>query len=302
MNAGDADRSSGQNINWYPGHMTKAKRMIADNLKLCDAICEIIDARIPYSSRNPVLGDIINKKPKLIIMNREDQADPDATLKWLSYFNANGTAVLTTDSKTGKGIKGLSKVVRSLLKEQLAQYASKGQPGREIRLMVVGIPNVGKSSFINKVANRKVTVTSDKPGVTRGKQWINIGNGLELLDTPGVLWPKFDDRVVAENLAFTGAIRDDVMDIEALGANLMLRLCSFYPMSLARRYKLDPVADLAADKSGFDLLAHVAKKRGFLISGGDCDILRMAITLLDEFRGGKLGRITLEHAAIGTDT
>ena len=288
-----------QNINWYPGHMTKAKRMIAENIKMVDAVCEIIDARIPISSRNPVLAEIIDNKPKLIIMNREDQADPKATLKWVNHFRADGAAVLETDSKSGKGIGAFPKAVRLLLKDRIAHFVSKGQSGRGLRVMVVGIPNVGKSSFINRVAKRKATAASDKPGVTRGKQWISIDNGLELLDTPGVLWPKFDDRIIAENLAFTGAIRDDIMDIEALGANLMLRLCEFYTESLVMRYKLD-ISELSSDikskLSGYDLLNLAARKRGFLISGGECDTLRMAITLLDEFRGGKLGRITLEWA------
>ena len=283
------------NINWYPGHMTKAKRMIAENIKMVDAVCEIVDARIPLSSRNPSLAEIIEKKPRLIILNRADQADPEATLNWANHFKTSGAAVLETDSKSGKGVGGFPTAVRSLLKDVLADYASKGQVGRGIRVMVVGIPNVGKSSFINRVAKRKVAAASDKPGVTRGKQWINIGSGIEMLDTPGVLWPKFDDQTVAENLAFTGAIRDDIMDTETLGANLMIRLNNFYPKRLAERYKLNIETELKPDMTGFQLLALVAKKRGFLISGGEYDLERMAITLLDEFRGGKLGRISLEQ-------
>ena len=279
------------NINWYPGHMTKAKRMISDNLKMVDAVCEIIDARIPISSRNPDLAEIIGKKPQIIVINREDQADHSETMKWKNHFIADGAAVLETDSKTGKGVGSLSKVAKTLLKDRIEHFNTRGQTGRGIRLMVVGIPNVGKSSFINRVAKRKAATASDRPGVTRGKQWISIDEGLELLDTPGVLWPKFDDRIVAENLAFTGAIRDDVMDIEALGANLMLRLNNFYPKSLADRYKLDINSDL----SGYELLKLAASKRGFLISGGEVDTERMAITVLDEFRAGKLGRITLEQ-------
>ena len=287
-----ADTEQKLNINWFPGHMTKAKRMIAENIKSVDAICEIIDARIPFSSRNPILAEIINKKPKLIILNRIDQADPEVTLKWVNYFKTEGAAVLETDCKTGKGVNSLTNTVRLLLKERIEYYNSRGQTGRGIRLMVVGIPNVGKSSFINRVAKRKATEASDKPGVTRGKQWIIIGKGLELLDTPGVLWPKFDDQTIAENLAFTGAIRDDVMDTEALGASLMSRLNNYYPKRLIDRYKLD----LSTDLSGFDILKLAAVKRGFLISGGEPDTLRMAITVLDEFRGGKLGRITLERS------
>jgi len=278
-------------IQWFPGHMTKACRMIGDNIKLIDAVCEVIDARIPISSRNPDLDDMTAGKPRLIILNRIDQADAEITKKWTAHFKKTGAACLETDSKSGKGVNGFAATVRTLLSEKLEQYAQKGQSGRQLRLMVVGIPNVGKSSFINRVAKRKVAHTSDRPGVTRGKQWINIGNGLELLDTPGVLWPKFEDQTVAENLAFTGAIRDQIMDIETLGANLMLRLRDNYPKSIIERYKIE----LSPEMSGFDLLTSAAKRRGFLISGGEYDIERMAIILLDEFRGGKLGRITLEQ-------
>jgi len=282
------------NIQWFPGHMTKARRMIAENLKLVDAVCEVIDARIPLSSRNPDLDEMTGGKPRLIILNRADQADPEVTGIWAAGFRANGTAVLETDSKSGKGVGGFPAAVRALLAEKIARYASKGQSGRVLRVMVVGIPNVGKSSFINRAARRRAANTSDKPGVTRGKQWIRIDGSLELLDTPGVLWPRFEDQNVAENLAFTGAIRDEVIDIETLGANLMTRLKEFYPDSLTGRYRID----VAADIRGFDLLAQAAKNRGFLISGGEVDLSRMAIVLLDEFRGGKLGRITLERLMI----
>ena len=270
--------------------MTKARRMIADNLGLIDAVCELVDARIPYSSRNPDLDDMTGGKPRLIIFNRVDQADSAETKLWVSFFRHNGSAVLETDSKSGKGVAGFPAAVRALLAEKIARYAAKGQSGRKIRVMVVGIPNVGKSSFINCAAKRKAAETSDRPGVTRGKQWIVIDKGLELLDTPGVLWPRFEDQTVAENLAFTGAIRDQIMDIETLGANLMTRMKNCYPERIAERYKVDVSADLC----GFDLLTQAAKKRGFLMSGGVYDLERMAITLLDEFRGGKLGSITLE--------
>lgn len=278
------------NIQWFPGHMTKARRMIAENIKLIDAICEVVDARIPYASRNPDLDDMTAGKPRLMVFNRIDQADPEATKKWAAAFRADGMGVLETDSKSGKGVAGFNLAVRTLLSEKIARYNAKGQTGRILRVMVVGIPNVGKSSFINRVAKRRAAETSDKPGVTRGKQWIKLDKGLELLDTPGVLWPRFEDQTVAENLAFTGAIRDQIMDIETLGANLMFRLNAFYPQRLKERYKIEP----EADASGFDLLEQAAKKRGFLISGGVLDTNRMAVVLLDEFRGGKLGRITLE--------
>ena len=280
------------NIQWYPGHMTKARRMIADNLKLIDAVCEIVDARIPISSRNPDLDDITGVKPRLIIFNRVDQADPAETKQWVQSLKKTGEAVLKTDSKTGGGVGGFPAAVRSLLKDKIARNISKGQHGRTIRVMVVGIPNVGKSSFINRAAKRKAAETSDRPGVTRGKQWIRIDDGLELLDTPGVLWPRFENQTVAENLAFTGAIRDEIMDIETLSANLALRMIELYPQRLVDRYK----TSLTADTSGLEFLSKAAKNRGFLISGGEPDISRAAIVLLDEFRGGKLGRVTLERS------
>ena len=286
-----SSESEKMNIQWFPGHMTKARRMIAENIKMIDAVCEVIDARIPFSSRNPDLDDMTNKKPRLIIFNRIDQADPESTVKWVAHFRKRGEAVLETDSNSGKGVGRLTEVVRALLSEKIKQYALKGQSGRQLRLLVAGIPNVGKSSFINRAAKRKAALTSDKPGVTRGKQWINLGKGIELLDTPGVLWPKFDDQVVAENLAFTGAIRDNIMDIETLGANLMSRLLACYPNRLAERYKIDP----DTNAGGFELLTFAAAKRGFLVQGGDYDTERMANILLDEFRGGKLGRISLEN-------
>ena len=271
--------------------MTKARRMIAENIKAVDAVCEIIDARIPYSSRNPDLDEIAGGKPRLLILNRADQADPIATKQWHDRFRDGGAAVLETDSKSGGGVAGFPAAVRALLADRLAHYASKGQTGRKLRVMVVGIPNVGKSSFINRAAKRKAAATSDRPGVTRGKQWIVVGDGLELLDTPGVLWPKFEDQTVAENLAFTGAIRDEIMDIETLGANFMTRMQEYYPEHIKERYKVNTSADLG----GFELLAQAAKNRGFLISGGEYDLSRMSIVLLDEFRGGKLGRVTLER-------
>jgi len=270
--------------------MAKARRMIAENLKLIDAVCEVIDARIPLSSRNPVLDELAGGKPRLIVLNRMDQADPGATRRWAAHFRAGGAAVLEADSKSGRGVGGFPGEVRSLLAEKIARYVAKGQSGRVLRVMVVGIPNVGKSSFINRAAKRKAADTSDKPGVTRGKQWIRLDSGLEMLDTPGVLWPKIEDQTVAENLAFTGAIRDEVMDIEALGANLFLRMWELYPERIRERYRVDT----AAETGGFGLLDQAARNRGFLLPGGDRDVGRMAAVLLDEFRGGKLGRVTLE--------
>lgn len=279
------------NIQWFPGHMTKAQRMIEENMKLVDGVCEIIDARIPYSSRNPDIDRLAGAKPRLVILNRIDQADPAATALWRSAFKEQGCAVLETDCKSGKGVKGFSNALRHTLKQKVDEYAAKGQGNRPLRVMILGIPNVGKSTFINCVAKRKAAKASDRPGVTRGKQWITIDDRLELLDTPGILWPRFDSQEVGEALAYTGAIRDEIMDRETLAANLMLRLRALYPDSIAQRYKFVP----DPDANGFELLEMAAKKRGFLISGGEYDIERMAAILLDEFRDGKLGRITLER-------
>lgn len=278
------------NIQWFPGHMTKARRMMEENMKFVDAVCEIIDARIPYSSRNPDLDGMTKGKPRLVIMNRIDQADPEMTKKWASYFKSKGYAVLETDCKSGKGTTAFSNAVKTLLKDKLEDYAAKGQTGRKLRVMVAGIPNVGKSSFVNRIAKRKAALAADRPGVTRGKQWINVDAGLELLDTPGILWPKFDNQTIGENLAFTGAVKDDILDRETLAANLFLRLNKYYPGRIKERYKFEP----EADATGFEMLEMAAKKRGFLISGGDYDYERMSNVLLDEFRSGKLGRITLE--------
>ena len=279
------------NIQWFPGHMTKARRMMTDNLKLVDAVCEIIDARIPVSSRNPDMDEIAGSKPRLIILNRADQADPNATKAWSGYFRAKGLAVIETDAQSGKGVKAFPGAIKSLLRDKLRSYEDKGQTGRTLRVMIAGIPNVGKSSFINRLAGRRAAQTSDRPGVTRGRQWIKVADGMELLDTPGILWPKFEDQEVGENLAFTGAVKDDVVDREALAGNLMLRLFEVCPDKLTERYKIKP----GDGQSGFEMLSMAARKRGFLISGGELDTERMAAVLLDEFRGGKLGRITLER-------
>lgn len=278
------------NIQWFPGHMTKAQRMIEENMKIVDAVCEILDARIPYSSRNPDIDRLSGTKPRLIILNRVDQADPVVTSKWRGYFKGLGLAVLETDCKRGRGVNGFAPAIRELLKEKIEANRAKGQVNRPVRAMVLGIPNVGKSTFINKVAGRKAALASDRPGVTRGKQWINVDSGLELLDTPGILWPRFDSQEVGECLAVTGAIRDEIMDRETLAANFMLRLREKYPQSIELRYKFTP----DPNANGFELLETAAKKRGFLLSKGKYDLERMAAILLDEFRDGRLGRISLE--------
>lgn len=278
------------NIQWFPGHMTRAQRMIEDNLKLVDAVCEILDARIPLSSRNPDIDRLAGDKPRLVILNRCDLADQEATARWRRYYQRRGIAVLETDAKTGRGVGGFVPAVRELLKDKLESYAAKGQAGRPLRVMILGIPNVGKSTLINKVAGRRAAVAGDRPGVTRGRQWISIDAGLDLLDTPGILWPKFDSQEVGELLAITNAIKSDVLDRETLGANFMLRLREHYPDALRERYRIEPDPAL----NGFELLEEAAKKRGFLVSKGEYDIERMANTLLKEYHEGKLGRLTLE--------
>ena len=278
------------NIQWFPGHMTKAQRMIEDSIKQVDAVCEILDARIPNSSRNPDIDRLAAGKPRLIILNRTDLADPKITAQWREFFEAQGIKILETDAKSGKGVSGFAPALSELLKDKIASYAAKGQVNRPMRVMILGIPNVGKSTFINKIAKRKAAIAGDKPGVTRGKQWINIDKGLDLLDTPGILWPKFDSQEVGEMLAITNAIKADVLDKETLAANFMLRLREMYPEALTARYKLEP----DPEANGFELLEQAAKKRGFLISRGEYDIERMANTLLGEYHDGKLGRISLE--------
>ena len=278
------------NIQWYPGHMTKTRRQIEADLKNVDMVAEIIDARIPISSRNPDIDAIVGDKPRLIVLNRSDQADPEGNRRWMAHFKAQGYAILATDAKTGKGVKEFSQTIQEALKEQIARWKEKGLVGRKVRVMVVGVPNVGKSTFINQVAGRKSAKAGDRPGVTRGTQWVAVDSGLDLLDTPGILWPKFEDPQVGLNLAFTGAVKDDIMDTETLAFHLMDLLNAHYPQAMTDRYKIDP--DPAAQ--GWELLERAGKKRGFLISGGEVDLERMANVLLDEFRGGKLGKITLE--------
>ena len=278
------------NIQWFPGHMTKAQRMIEENLKLVDAVCEILDARIPRSSRNPDIDRLAGDKPRLVILNRTDLADPTITARWRKYFESQGLAILETDARTGKGVNGFAPAIRRLLADKIREYEAKGQVGRPLRVMILGIPNVGKSTFINKVAGRKAAIAGDKPGVTRGKQWINIDSGLDLLDTPGILWPRFDSQEVGEMLAITNAIKADVLDKETLAANFMLRLRQMYPQAIVDRYKFQPDPEM----NGFELLEQAAKKRGFLVSRGEYDIERMANTLLGEYHDGKLGRLSLE--------
>ena len=277
-------------LSWFPGHMTKTRRMITAELGNVDAVCEILDARIPMSSRNPDVDELTAGKPRLIVLNRVDQADPEMTKKWAAYFRSLGCAVIETDAKQGGGVKQFSSAVRTLLHDKIASYEAKGQIGRVLRVMVLGIPNVGKSTFINKVSGRKTAKAEDRPGVTRGKQWVPVDKTLELLDTPGILWPKFEDPDVGVRLGFTGAIRDDVMDMEDLASRLMAYLGAHYPDALTERYKIA----VEPGEPGWELLEKAGRKRGFLMSGGEVNTERMARILLDEYRAGKLGRFTLE--------
>lgn len=286
------------NIQWYPGHMTKTRRQIEADLKHVDIVVEIIDARIPVSSRNPDIDAITAGKPRLVVLNRADQADPAGNRAWGAWFRKKGWSVLETDAKTGAGVSQFSRVVQEVLKDQIARWQEKGLVGRPVRAMVVGVPNVGKSTFINKVARKKSAKSSDRPGVTRGKQWVTVDRGLELLDTPGILWPKFEDVETGMRLAFTGAVKDDIMDVETLGCHLMAFLGTQYPNVLAESYRLKEVLAREAEENevayGYRLLEACAQKRGMRISGGEFDTERMARVLLDEYRGGKLGRFTLE--------
>lgn len=279
------------NIQWYPGHMTKARRMIEENISLVDAVCEVLDARIPSASANPDIRRLSAGKPHLVILNRCDLADPSVTSLWRSAFESAGVSVLETDARSGKGVNTFVPAVRQLLSDKLRAYEEKGQVGRLLRIMILGIPNVGKSTLINRIAGRKAAIASDRPGVTRGKQWISLSAGLDLLDTPGILWPKFESQEVGELLAVTNAIKTEVFDIETLAANFMLRLRDLYPSALETRYTITPSPTL----NGFDLLEQAALKRGFLISRGEADLTRMATTLLKEYHEGKLGRLTLER-------
>ena len=279
-----------QTINWFPGHMKKTQRQMEEELRQVDAVCELLDARIPYASRNPDLAALCGSKPRLVILNRIDLADPAATKAWAAHFRAQGVAVIQTDCKSRKGISDFIPAVRELLQEKLQRYAERGMAGKPLKLMVAGIPNVGKSTFINQIAGRKGAKAENRPGVTRGKQWVTVDQGLLLLDTPGILWPKFEDPAVGAHLAYTGAIRDEILDLEILACGLMELLYQHYPAALAARYRIES----PEDETGYGLLELAGRKRGFLISGGEVDTERMARVLLEEFRNGKLGRMTLE--------
>ena len=279
-------------IQWFPGHMAKTKRMMRECLSEVDIIIELLDARIPYSSKNPEINSLINGKPKITVFTKSTLADPDMTAKWVDSYAKRGEKVVVIDSTTGAGIEKLADAVRELMAEKLERYHLKGMDGRKLKAMIVGIPNVGKSSLINRIAGNKKAKVEDRPGVTVDKQWVPTKIGFDLLDMPGVLWPKFEDQIVGENLAMTGAIRDQILDIEEIAMILCSRLMKVAPDKFMARYKLTEEEVEGLDS--YDLFELVGRKRGFLISGGEVNHKRCADVLLDEFRGGKIGRITLE--------
>ena len=279
------------NIQWFPGHMTKAQRMIEEHMKQVDAVCEILDARIPMASRNPDIDRLAGDKPRIVVLNRTDLADPKATARWRAAFQRHGMTVLETDSRSGKGVNGFSGAVRTALHDKIEAYAAKGQVGRAMRVMVLGIPNVGKSTFINTFAGSARAKAADRPGVTKGKQWVSTEK-FDLLDMPGVLWKKFDSKTIASNLAFIGSIKDDILDVEELAMNLLDEVRRNYPDLVAQRYKLD-AETLALPP--YELMEAIGRKRGLLVRGGEVNTERCAVMLVDEFRACKWGRISLER-------
>lgn len=279
-----------QTVQWFPGHMAKTRHIIKESLNLVDGVVELVDARIPYSSSNPELDSIIKNKPRIVLLNKCDIADSNATKLWIEYYRSKGMYALPVDCRTGKGLNQFVPTVKKALSNVIEKNEAKGMAGKSLRLMVVGIPNTGKSSFINRMAGNSKAKVADKAGVTRQQQWFVVGNGIELLDTPGVLWPKFDDSSVGDKLAFTGAVKDEVTDLETLSCRLLEVLSKTRPQAIIERYKLDSIDNL----QGWEILELIGKKRGFLIKGGEIDYERTAVMLCDEFRGGRLGKITLE--------
>lgn len=280
-----------QVVQWFPGHMAKTRRLIKESLPLVDAVTELLDARVPVSSRNPELDEMTGKKPRIILLNKCDMADERATKLWLDYFNSNGAAAIAVDCRSGKGLNNYRPLVRKVLADKIRSNEEKGMSGKPLRMMVVGIPNTGKSSFINRMAGSNRAKVADKPGVTRSNQWFAIGNGIELLDTPGVLWPKFDDPAVGDRLSFIGSVKDEVVDAETMAVRLIEVLARDYRELLLERYKLGSIDGLET----YEILELIGRKRGMLISRGEIDTQRAAVTLLDEYRAGKLGKITLER-------
>lgn len=279
-----------QTVQWFPGHMAKTRRLIKESLSRVDCVTEILDARIPLSSRNPEIGEITAGKPRIILLNKCDMADEKVTSDWIKYFRSTGAEALAVDCRSGKGLNAYTPLVRKVLADKIKQNNDRGMVGKALRVMVVGIPNTGKSSFINKMAGRNRAKVADRPGVTTSNQWFFIGNGIELLDTPGVLWPKFDDPIVGDRLAFIGSVKDAVLDVETMAVRLIDVLREGYPDRLSERYKLDDFSNMQS----WEILEAIGRKRGMLISGGEVNTERASVMLLDEYRGGRLGRISLE--------
>lgn len=289
-----------QVIQWFPGHMAKTRRMISENLKNVDVVIEVLDARIPYSSRNPEIPTLTESKPTLILLNKASLADPVQTATWSKIYTSDNSVCLTTDCVSGAGFSQIAPKIREICSEKLQRYNEKGMSGRKLKAMVVGIPNVGKSSLINRLCGDKKAKVENRPGVTLNKQWISTNIGIDLMDMPGVLWPKFEDKRVGENLAITGAINDNILDIEQIATALCRRLRKYYPELLCTRYKLNNI-DLYTDLTDYELLEVIAKKRGCLIRGGDADTERVSNMLIDEFRAAKIGKITLDFVTKGSD-
>ncbi len=279
-----------QTVQWFPGHMAKTRRLIKESLPFVDLVTEIVDARIPLSSSNPELAEMIGSKPRIVLLNKCDVADEKTTAKWVEYYKKNGMYALPVDCRSGKGLNAYLPLVREVLKDKIQRNTDKGMVGKPLRVMVVGIPNTGKSSFINKMAGRNRAKVADKPGVTRSNSWFAVGNGVELLDTPGVLWPKFEDKEVGDKLAFIGSVKDEILDSETLAVRLINVLRNGYSDRLTERFKITGFDD----KEDYEILEMIGRKRGMLISGGEIDYERASVMLLDEYRGGKLGRLSLE--------
>lgn len=281
---------AGLTIQWFPGHMAKTRRMMVENLKLVDAVVEVTDARIPRSSRNPEMDSLVGRKPRIVVLNKCDAADDAVTSQWIEIYKNIGVPAIATDCRSGKNVAKILPLVKNVLEDDIKRWSERGMTGRSIRLMIVGIPNVGKSSLINRLAGSKRAKVEDRPGVTKGKQWVSVSNDIELLDMPGVLWPKFEDKDVGLSLAFTGAVKDDIMDMEMLACEFITRLRSIDSGVLKQRYNVD----VSEDMTSYEVLEAIGRRRGFLISGGEINTERAAIILMDEFRSGKLGRISLE--------
>lgn len=285
-----------QTVQWFPGHMAKTRRLIKESLSLVDGVTELLDARIPMSSRNPELDELTGRKPRIVLLNKCDVADDNVTREWIEYFKSKGQYAIAVDCRTGKGLNAYHNVVRQVLAETISKNEAKGMGGKALRMMVVGIPNTGKSSFINRMAGKNRAKVADKPGVTRSNQWFAIGNGIELLDTPGVLWPKFDDPVVGDRLAFIGSVKDEVMDSETMAVRLIEALVNGYEDKLLSRFKLNNI-DIH-EAMAWEILEEIGRERGMLIRGGEINTERASIMLLDEYRAGKMGKLSFERPSM----